>query len=88
MKKRKKKDPYKVPFKRYEILWKDAVHKCDDRDANEDFRPATLLTIGYLIKEYDNGDIVLANELDTGDKNWIRHTSAIPYGMIIEMREV
>ena len=82
-----KKDPYKVPYPLVQVIWKDAVHDCDGAKASDDLRPAILVTTGYLIREDENGDLLIANEVDTREA-WARHRNVIPNEMIVEWREI
>jgi hypothetical protein len=73
---------------RVEVVWADANHECDNAELHKERKPSRLITIGYLIKEHENGDLVVAQELDLGDPNWGRHIAVIPEGMIEEYWEI
>lgn len=82
-----KKSKVKTPV-RVEVVWRDANHDCDNSELSKDHSPSRLITIGYLIREKDNGDLVVAQELDLDDPNWGRHIAVIPDGMVEEYWEI
>jgi len=85
---KKKKKEYKSQFKIYEVIWRDAIHDCENASVHDKMESATLITVAYLIKEYENGDLLMANEADINDKTWIRHRNLILCENIIEYREI
>ena len=67
-----------------EVIWDDACHHCGDLERSESFPLSRLKTIGYLVKIDKDGNLIVAQEVDTKNPNSFRYPHIIPKGMIVD----
>ena len=81
---------YKIPYRRVEVVWKDAASNSDSWIAIADISdPILINSTGWLVKDEPDAVVVASSVSHDGEGNDnVGNVMTIPRGMIISIKDV